>query len=36
MFNIKDLGKAIRQIADEKSLSEEKIIDAIETSIAAA
>ncbi len=36
MFNIKDLGKAIKQIADEKGLAEDKIIDAIETSIAAA
>lgn len=36
MFNIKDLGKAIRQVAEEKGLQEEKIMEAIETSIAAA
>jgi N utilization substance protein A len=36
MFNVKDLGKAIKQVAEEKGLQEEKIIEAIETSIAAA
>jgi transcription termination/antitermination protein NusA len=36
MFNLKDLGKAIKQIADEKGLKPEQIIEAIEISIAAA
>jgi N utilization substance protein A len=36
MLNIKDLGRAIKQIADEKGLSPEKIMEAIEISVAAA
>jgi N utilization substance protein A len=36
MFNLKDLGKAVKQIADEKGLKPEQIIEAIEISIAAA
>src|SRR3989344_5879861 len=36
MLNIKDLGKAIKQVADEKSLDPEKVIEAIEASLAAA
>lgn len=36
MLNIKDLSKAIKQIAEEKGLEPEKILEAIESSIAAA
>jgi N utilization substance protein A len=36
MLNIKDLGKAIKQVAEEKGLEPERIIEAIELSIAAA
>ena len=36
MFNLKDLGKAIKQIADEKGLAPEIIVEAIEVSVAAA
>ena len=36
MLNIKDLSRAIKQVAEEKSLEPERIIEAIESSIAAA
>lgn len=36
MLNVKDLGKAIKQVAEEKGLEAEKIIDAVELAIAAA
>lgn len=36
MLNIKDLGKAIKQVADEKGLEPEQVLDAIESAIAAA
>ena len=36
MFNLKDLVKAIKQIADEKGLDPERVIEAVEMSIAAA
>jgi N utilization substance protein A len=36
MLNVKDLGKAIKQVAEEKGLEPEKIIDAVELAIAAA
>ncbi len=36
MFNLKDLGKAINQVAEEKGLKPESVIDAIESSLAAA
>jgi N utilization substance protein A len=36
MLNIKELSKAIKQVAEEKSLDAEKIVEAIETSLAAA
>jgi N utilization substance protein A len=36
MLNVKDLGRAIKQVAEEKSLDPEKVIEAIESSIAAA
>jgi len=36
MLNIKDLGRAIKQVAEEKSLEPERVIEAIESSIAAA
>jgi len=35
-MNIKDLGKAIHQIAEEKGLEAEKVLEAVEASIAAA
>ena len=36
MINVKDLGKAIKQVAEEKGLDPEKVLEAIESSIAAA
>ncbi|MBI2035217.1 MAG: transcription termination/antitermination protein NusA [Candidatus Liptonbacteria bacterium] len=36
MFNLKDISKAIDQIADEKGLKKEAVLEAIESSIAAA
>jgi transcription termination/antitermination protein NusA len=36
MLNFKELGKAIKQVADEKGLAPEKVMEAIEQSIAAA
>jgi transcription termination/antitermination protein NusA len=36
MMNIKELGKAVKQVADEKGLEPEKVLEAIESSIAAA
>ncbi len=36
MINVKDLGKAIKQVAEEKGLEAEKVLEAIESSIAAA
>ena len=36
MFNLKDLGKAITQVAEEKGLRPESVIEAIESSLAAA
>lgn len=36
MLNIKDLGRAIKQVAEEKGLEPERVVDAIESSIAAA
>jgi transcription termination/antitermination protein NusA len=36
MLNTKDLARAIKQVAEEKSLDPEKVIEAIESSIAAA
>ncbi|MGB9680904.1 MAG: NusA N-terminal domain-containing protein, partial [Minisyncoccia bacterium] len=36
MINIKDLSKVVRQVADEKGLDQEKIIEAIESALAAA
>ncbi len=36
MLNVKDLDRAIKQVADEKGLPAEKIVEAIESSIAAA
>ncbi len=36
MLNVKDLDRAIKQVAEEKGLSPEKIMEAIESSIAAA
>ncbi len=36
MLNVKDLDKAIKQVAEEKGLSPEKVMEAIESSIAAA
>jgi N utilization substance protein A len=36
MINIKDLGKALKQVAEEKGLEPEKVLEAIESSIAAA
>lgn len=36
MLNLKDLGKAIKQVADEKGLPPEKVLEAIESAIAAA
>jgi len=36
MLNIKDLGRAIKQVAEEKGLEPEKVLEAIESSIAAA
>jgi N utilization substance protein A len=36
MLNIKDLSKAIKQVADEKGLAPEKVLEAIESAIAAA
>lgn len=36
MLNIKELSKALKQVADEKGLDPEKVLDVIESSIAAA
>jgi N utilization substance protein A len=36
MLNLKDLGKAIKQIADEKGLDADRVLEAVEASIAAA
>ncbi|KKW45544.1 MAG: transcription termination factor NusA [Candidatus Liptonbacteria bacterium RIFCSPLOWO2_01_FULL_56_20] len=36
MINVKDLAKAIKQVADEKGLAPETVVDAIQSSIAAA
>ncbi|MEK9180458.1 MAG: transcription termination factor NusA [Patescibacteria group bacterium] len=36
MLNIKDIGKALKQVAEEKGLTPEAVLDAIETAIAAA
>ena len=36
MINVKDLSKALKQVAEEKGLEPEKVLDAIESSIAAA
>ncbi|MDO8664951.1 MAG: NusA N-terminal domain-containing protein, partial [Candidatus Liptonbacteria bacterium] len=36
MINIKDLGKALKQVAEEKGLAPEKVLEAIESSVAAA
>jgi transcription termination/antitermination protein NusA len=36
MLNVKELGKALKQVAEEKGLEPEKVIEAIESSIAAA
>jgi len=36
MLNVKDLGKALKQVAEEKGLEPEKVIEAIEWAIAAA
>ena len=36
MLNIKELSKALKQVADEKGLDPEKVFDVIESSIAAA
>ena len=36
MFNLKDLGKAIKQIAEEKGIDPERVLEAIEMSVAAA
>ena len=35
-MDLKDLGKALNQVADEKGLEPEKVLEAIESSIAAA
>jgi len=36
MLNVKELGKALKQVAEEKGLEAEKVLEAIESSIAAA
>jgi len=36
MLNIKDLSKAVKQVAEEKGLEPEKVLEAIESSVAAA
>lgn len=36
MLNIKDLSKALKQVAEEKGLAPEKVLEAIESSVAAA
>lgn len=36
MFNLKDLSRAINQIAEEKGIDAKKVLEAIETSLAAA
>ncbi len=36
MLNVKDLGKAIKQVAEEKGLAPEKVLEAIESAVAAA
>ena len=33
MMNLKDLGKAIEQVAEEKGLAAEKVLDAVEAAI---
>ncbi len=36
MLNVKDLGRALKQVAEEKGLEPEKVLEAIESSVAAA
>src|SRR3989344_7237004 len=36
MLNLKDIGKALKQVAEEKGLTPEQVLEAIETAIAAA
>src|SRR3989344_5696616 len=36
MYNLKDLGKGIKQIAEEKGLSPERVLEAVEMAMAAA
>lgn len=36
MFNLKDLGKAIHQVAEEKGIKPETVLEAVEASLAAA
>ena len=36
MLNIKELSKALKQVADEKGLDPDKVLEVIESSIAAA
>ena len=36
MLNVKEMGKALKQVAEEKGLEPEKVIEAIEASLAAA
>ena len=36
MLNIKELSKALKQVAEEKGLEPEKVMEVIESSIAAA
>ena len=36
MFEIKELGKALKQVADEKGLAPEKVLEAVEAALAAA
>ena len=36
MFNLKDLSKAIKQVAEEKALDPKKVLEVVESAIAAA
>jgi len=36
MINVKELAKALKQVAEEKGLQPEKVLEAIESAIAAA
>ncbi len=36
MLNVKDLGKALKQVAEEKGIDPERVLEAIESSVAAA